>query len=417
MATYGVSWNESTDAYSRTGDLSGVGVGSSPGDGSLPIQANMKRCVINDAGVVQYYLKATDSTKKADNSAADLTGADGQVMVEIPKFWYKHSYSSPTHTWEISSAAADGFDVHPAFLSGSDTYDKIYIGAYEAVLYDNSASAYIDYSATWEASNDIDSTADKLGSVSGKMPVSKFTRAAGRAMAARRGTGWTQELYDVRSAVQLLFLIEYASFYSQSMIGAGITNVSDWGDYYPFASTGNSNAIGNATGNTAGATAKATEATKYMSYRGVEQWYGHIYKWMDGINTNNRRSYVCNVAANLADDTSTNYTDIGVSNVATSGYQATLLNIARGFLPASVGADSATKITDYYSQNTGWRVAYSGGNAIAAGTAGAFYLYLFNISSYAYSAIGSRLCFRAVSAAGSLPLKNVFGRPFSGVFR
>lgn len=399
MATYGVTWNQSTDAYSRTGDLDGVAVGSSPGNGSLPIQANMKRCVLSDAGVVQYYLKSTDSTKKADDSDADLTGADGQVMVEIPKFWYKHTFSSPTHTWEISDAAADGFEVHPAFLSGSDTYDKIYIGAYEAVLYDNSASAYIDYSATWESSNNIDSTADKLGSVSGKMPVATFTRAQGRAMAARRGTGWTQELYDVRSAVQLLFLIEYASFYSQSMIGAGITNVSDWGDYYPLAKAGNSNAIGNATGNTAGSTAKATEATKYMSYRGVEQWYGHINKWLDGINTNNRRSYVCNVAANLADDTSTNYTDIGVSNVATSGYQATLLNISRGFLPASVGADSATKITDYYSQNTGWRVAYSGGYAVDSGTAGAFYLRLHYDSSSSSSAIGSRLCFRAVSAS------------------
>lgn len=403
MATYGITWNQTTDAYARTGDLEGVAVGSSPGNASLPIQANMKRCVINDAGVVQYYLKATDSTKKADDSAANLTGADGQVMVEIPKFWYKHSFSDPTHTWEISNAAADGFEVHPAFLSGDDTYDKIYIGAYEAVLYDNSASAYIDYGATWEGANDIDSTADKLGSVSGKMPVTTFTRAQGRAMAARRGTGWTQELYDVRSAVQLLFLIEYASFYSQSMIGAGIVNVADWGDYYPLAKAGNSNAIGNATGNTAGSTAKATEATKYMSYRGVEQWYGHIYKWMDGINTNNNRSYVCNVAANLADDTSTNYTDIGVSNVASNGYQATLLNIARGFLPASVGADSATKITDSYYQNTGWRVAYSGGYAISTGTAGAFLAYLARDSSYSISSVGSRLCFRAVSAATVKP--------------
>jgi hypothetical protein len=406
MATYGVTWNQSTDAYSRTGDLDGVAVGSSPGNGSLPIQANMKRCVINDSGVVQYYLKATDSTKKADDSAADLTGADGQVMVEIPKFWYKHSFSDPTHTWEISNAAADGFEVHPAFLSGSDTYDKIYIGAYEAVLYDNSASAYIDYSATWKGANNIDSTADKLGSVSGKMPVATFTRAQGRAMAARRGTGWTQELYDVRSAVQLLFLIEYASFYSQSMIGAGITNTSDWSTYnniYPLTTAGNSNGIGNATGNTAGSTSCATEATKYMSYRGVEQWYGHIHKWLDGINTNNRRSYVCNVAANLADDTSTNYTDIGVSNVATNGYQASLLNIARGFLPASVGADSATKLTDYYYQVTGWQVASSGGSANNADRAGAFYLYMAKDSSYSVSNFGSRLCFRGVSASTVKP--------------
>ena len=113
---YGVAWNESTDAYARTGMLAGIAAGSSPGAYALPIQANMRRCVVSDTGVVQYYLDPADSTKKADGSAADLTGAAGQVMVEVPAFWVRYSYASNTHQWDISEFPLPGFSLHPAFI-------------------------------------------------------------------------------------------------------------------------------------------------------------------------------------------------------------------------------------------------------------------------------------------------------------
>lgn len=392
--TCGVSWNESTDAYARTGLTLGQPVGQSLADNLLPIHINMRRCVVLDNGNVNYYLGATDSTKKEDMiTASVLDGSDGQVMVEIPKFWFKHSYAGSTHTWEISSESQAEFSVHPAFLSGATELNFIYIGAYEAILYDYSASSYIDYAtgATITPAEDI------MSSVTGKKPVTNHTRANFRQMANRRGTGWTGMLYDILSAVQLLYLVEYASFYSQSVIGAGISNVTDWVAYnnnYPIAPSGNSNTIGNVSGNNAGSTSCATEASKYMSYRGIENWYGHIWKWLDGINTNNNRSYICNVIANLADDTTTDYTDIGTNNINSNGYQATLLNIARGFLPASVGADAATKITDYYYQDAGWRVGVSGGRASNEAAVGGFFLHLNLTSVYSISHFGGRLCFR-----------------------
>ena len=80
----GLTWNESTDAYARTGTLAATAVGSSPGDSALSIQSRMRRCVMGDDGVIAYYLCATDSTKREDcATASDLTGADGQVMVEL----------------------------------------------------------------------------------------------------------------------------------------------------------------------------------------------------------------------------------------------------------------------------------------------------------------------------------------------
>jgi hypothetical protein len=244
----------------------------------------------------------------------------------------------------------------------------------------------------------IDTTAttgDKLASVSSKAPVTYKTRANYRTLAKNRGTGWTQQTFDMVSAVQLLYLVEYGSFYSQSKIGAGITNVSDWATYnnlFPIAKTGNSNAIGNVTGNNAGSTAAATEKTKYLSYRGIENFFGHIWKWVDGININANKAYACNTIASFADDTATGYTELGTMP-SSDGYQKTLLDIDRGMLPKAVGspADGSHQITDYYYQSTGWRVVSLGGNSYSGAFAGFFSWYCNRSSAYAPQHIGARL--------------------------
>jgi hypothetical protein len=180
------------------------------------------------------------------------------------------------------------------------------------------------------------------------------------------------------------------------MIGAGITNVSDWpayNDYNPLAPTGNSNSIGNVVGNTGGATAAATEVTKYLSYRGIENLFGHIWKWVDGFNINNNIPYVSNNDTQFADDTTVNYTDLGITMHNADGYPATLEQVSAGFLPASVGAGSTTKLTDYYWQAGAWRVAFFGAGANGGAAAGAFALYLFDGSGDAGQYIGGRICF------------------------
>jgi hypothetical protein len=433
----------------------------------------MRRGIVSDAGAVVYYLSDTDSTKKEDGvTAANLGGTDGQVMVEIPKFYYRHRYVGTTHYWEISPVPLSGFSIHPAFVKNGATVDNRYIGAYEGVLYDTSLTAYVSglhqtsVSAVFATADDsitiatragwatnlivgqkivvtgttnnnatltvkavvsgtkitvdenltdetaattviqvqTDATAttgDKLASVSGFAPITggsaNGTRAHFRVYAANRGAGWRQLDYDLAAAIQLLYLVEYASFYSQSMIGAGISAATDWAAYNdtnPIAKSGNSNAIGNATGNTAGSTSSATESTKYLSYRGIENWFGHLWKWVDGINTNNNRSYVTNNATNWADDTATNYTDIGVNNANADGYQITLLNISRGFLPGAVTASApTTKITDYYYQAAGWRVALLGGGAISGSNDGGFCLSLAYSSANLFRYFGGRLCY------------------------
>ena len=386
---YGVSWNQDADTYARTGNLIGQPTGQTLAAALLPIQALMRRCTVLDSGVRNYYLSATNSNFQENGiTPAILTGADGQVMVEIPKFYYRHTFVGATHGWDISLVPLAGFAVHPAFVKDGVEVDYRYYGAYEASLTNTSTKLASISGATGYTLGEA--YAD------GKI-YTNATRATFRAKAAARGTAWRQLDYDLHSAVQLLFLVEYASFDTQLRIGNGITNVTDWAtynNYYPICPTGNSNSIGNATGNvgTASATSAATSAAgAYMSYRGIENWYGHILKWVDGINTNDNRSYVSNNRTVFADDTSTGYSDIGVSNVAVSGYQNTLLNVNRGFLPATVGAASSTKITDYYYQAAGWRVASAGGGASGGVFAGGFCLGLADASSFASRTAGGRL--------------------------
>jgi len=401
-STYGISWDESNSSptCTRTGDTTGQPTGQSLSDAYLPIQSSMKRCVINDSGAVQYYLCSTDSTLKEDCSTpANLDGTDGQVMVEIPKFYYSYDYTGTTHSWSISLAQQAGMSLHPAFNKNGSEVDYRYIGAYEGSMYDDSLSQMVPAASI--VSN-MYASGDKLCSVtaSGIYPKTNETRAEYRSMATERGTGWRQQDYDLVSAIQLLYVIEYASWYSQSVIGAGRTNLSDgtWTAGSYIGVCGLSNLDGNGTNAVQNGGSSGYD-TDYMTYRGIENFFGNVWKLVDGFNINDNIPYVSNTDTDFADDTTTNYTrleDLGESGITlinSNGYQTTLEQIDRGFLPSAAGGYSSTYITDYYYQNSGWRVASLGGFAHHGGAAGFFFWSLSFSSSYDVASVGGRVCF------------------------
>ena len=399
----GISWDESTDSPTCTR----IGQGNSataalklPENLMARLQIEMRRCVINDAGVVQYYLCSTDSTDKEDCSTASvIDGTDGQVMVEIPIFWLKYSYSGTTHTWLISREQFNGASRLEAFYKDGAWVGHRYIGAYEGIGYDNGTTAYIDC-GTGNANNwaggAIDLANDKLGSVSGYAPMMDETRAEFRAVALNRGVGWRQQDFYLMSAIQLLYLVEYASFYSQDVIGMGRTELTDgtWTKDSYIGVTGKSNSDGNATASTGGNTNDA-----YMSYRGIENFYGNLWKWVDGFNINGNIPYVNNTETDFADDTDTAYTrltDTGGSGITlynANGYQTTLEQTKGGFLPSAVGGSGSTYITDYYYQNPGWRVARFGGGASGGVVAGVFCWNLDSALGRDHVNLSGRLCF------------------------
>jgi hypothetical protein len=385
-----ISWTQSTDVYSG-------------GGGVTDVHAAMRRCVVRDDGSVNYYLDASNSALKADGSASDLSGADGQVMVEIPAFYVKFTPGS-TRTWAISLIPAAGYGLHPAFIKDGEFVPYRYIGAYDACV-NTTGSTYqsgLNYDNNVGAGNGQawDTSTAKLASVSGVFPAVGITRAQARSMAANRGTGWRVVDAYLMWAIELLFLVEYGTFRTQQTIGNGNVAVSAG---YPAASgnqtdsphseAGKSNSIGNASTNTTNGASSGTRNTAFMSYRGIENWYGNCWNWVDGFNIDTNQGYVSNTRANFADDTATGYNAIGSAMVATDGFVTNVQQEPYAFLPSAVGGSSSTFLADNYFQASGWRVALFGGGAVVGAVAGGFYWDLAFVSSFANRANGARLAF------------------------
>ena len=383
-------WNQSADTYTTT--VSGV----------TDVHTSMRRCLLRDDGSVNYYLDASNSTLKADGSAATLTGADGMVMVEIPAFYVKFT-SGATRTWSISLLPSPGYTLHPAFMKDGEFVPYRYYGAYDACV-NSTGTTYesgLNYDNNWGSGQQWSLDASpKLASVSGVYPAVGITRANARTLAANRGTGWRLVDAYLAWAVELLFLIEFGTFRTQQTIGDGNVAVSTG---YPASSgnqtdsphsvAGKSNSIGNASTNTTNGASSGTRDTAFMSYRGIENWYGNCWNWIDGYNINNNQAYVSNTRANFADDTATNYNAIGAAMVASDGWVTNCQNEPFVFLPSAVGGSSSTYWADYYYQAAGWRVAFFGGAAADGAAAGGFSWLLSFDSSFPYRAVGARLAF------------------------
>ena len=368
---YGVSWDQSADTYTQ--------LGSATNHSALPIQSKMRRCLLADDGTVNAYLHEATSLFLSNGNTADLTGAGGQVMVEIPKFYYKHSMSGNVHSWEISEMPLSGYAVHPAFLKNGVEVDHRYFGAYEA----SSASS-------------------TMGSASGTTPAASKTRTTFRTEASARGTGWRQVEYYLHSAIQLLYLVEYQDFNSQEMIGEGRTTLSggSWDTSSYIGISGKSNADGNGTNSNDSST---LGGDAYMTYRGIENWYGNMWEMRDGWTVNDVSAsqlimYATNNEADFADTGSTNMTVIydDTSPHASGGYISGLADISNGFIGNAMSGASNTYVGDYYWQyagGSGWSLPVVSAAADNGSQAGAFTLNVSNASSYSDATMSSRLAF------------------------
>ena len=337
LGEYGIRWNQETDVYETLGSVN-----------RRQIQGNMKRCVLKDDGTVNYYLNPTNSTLKEDGTPAVLTGVNGNVMVEVPKFWYKHTLVGDTHEWWVSNTPLAGYSVHPWFLEGGVERPFRYYRAYTPTV-----------------------VAGKLRSISGSTPTRDQTRATFRTQARANGTGWELCSWNAVNAIQLLFLTEYCTFNTQAVLGRGNDTGSDYG-----ITTGQSNNIGNASSG-------PTNNNTWMSYRGIENWYADCWEFIDGLNVQNYKVFLNQNPVTFADDVFTgDYVDSGVT-IPASMSGSYIKKITGNFLPTAVGGSSSTFVTDTgWSNLTGTLVNF-GGNADGVLSAGGF-----NYSAY-YSAGGA----------------------------
>lgn len=378
---YGIHWDKVNDVITRV--KGAVGLTQADFNNIAP-WSNMRRCTVNDSGVVTSYYGDPNFVEN---------GSIGQVMVEIQKFWYRGFKTLTGYQFEISPNEKSGFKVHPAFIKGATVLDRVFMSAYEGSIYDVTAAAYLladeqvaDFTAT---------TGDKLSSISLAKPCSGLTQdltiVKSRILANNRGTGWQLLDFGVATAIQMLLFIEYASFNSQTEIGLGVANKA--------VGTGNESEITGATsflGNTSGRQA-GTDGLTSVSYRGIENFWGNIYAWVDGINIQNHVPFIA-TDGYQSDKFTDNYEQIGASISLTSGYISDLIvneNFDFGILGSKTGGSSTTKVPDYQYQATGNRVARLGGFWVSGLFTG-FASWYFDLSSASRDrALSARLCFKS----------------------
>lgn len=323
----------------------GTGSGSSPFDSYMPWMG-MEEVDIDASGRVY---------------PANRTSPSSATCVKIPQFYYKVEKSGNIFRYYVADGPLDGFSLHP----GSESY----IARYEGYLVNKSGGqALCSYS----------NTPAKTG----------LTRAEFRNYAKNFASN--AQLYDFAAwcAVGLLYRVEYADWGSQEKINRGIVNDSS------VHKTGETDAMVYHTGRANSGDNSAVQ------YRGIENPWGNVWEWVDGINFNNYAPVICTDPTKYADDTTTNYTVAGVP-LGGSGSTKTLgisTNLPWAYLPREPGGSETTYIPDSMNSSSAWKVLMVGGSRGNSSAAGLFCFHAGNSSSSSGVSIGTRLQFREVKS-------------------
>lgn len=378
-----------------------------------------KRCNVSDGGTINAYYGDEGYTED---------GSNGQVMVYQPKFYYLvcpleydrqetgYGYHLRKANYYVSETQRAGFKLHPAFYDkNGNEVDYILMSAYEGCIYDTSANAYLK--------NDeqvMDASKDKFSSIAGARPASgvsqNLTRPNIEQMAKNRGECWHSLGIKTASMEQLLMIVEMGMINLQTAIGQGVVNLpwttgSDTTSSYAGA-TGSTASLGNGTGRaTKTTTYEGGKATDYtvdgktsICYRGVENFWGNIWKFAYGINFYCEvgkpfLGYVCK-DFNYAESKKTdNYENIGFALPSENGYVSAMGYSTKYdwlFLPSEVKGNSSLPVGDYYYQNNTWngyRIARLGGTWDVGSYAGGFYWNLNGGVGFRSRNVGGRLVY------------------------
>ena len=404
---YGVEW----DTASSSPD--GVRVGNLQLHRELPVQSKMRRCLLDRDGGVKEYL---DNELLWDGSYLDYA-----VMTEIPEHWYKLYFNGTKFRMMLSEIP----------LPGYKHVDKFYISTYEARMYrtDNllcsaaGASKLSDpNSINFRGGDNTAEWDDTYRSLLG-CPVTNLTRDQFRQAARKRGSGWEMYTYGAHKTLFWLFAVEYATLnsqkpfnaqkdangFAQGGLGPGPAQMTDWTNFNnanPLIPCGYTNEFGNGSGEKAYVVKNAsggTHATLMVNrYRGIENPFGHIWKYTDGANIqvttgDNGLSILWTTAdpSNFSDSSYVGYDKKG--NICrVNGYtKNTLLGEDGDIIATEIGGSSSTYWCNYYYTNTSTnslRLVAVGGGSDGADV-GFIRVNTSETPSGAYKHFGSRLCF------------------------
>ena len=310
---YGVKFNLTSNSTSgtRVGDAIGLHTdyvvndtyqlngGNNDFDNIFP-WSDIRRCnvkIINGKKVVTY----------DDEDDFALDGSNGDVMVEIPKFYSYRKREGDYETWAISGEPKSEFEVEPAFLVDGKETDYVYVSCYEGC-----------------------SKTNNCFSITGATPVTNLTKS--EFITLYESTG--MQSYDITTFMMLqkLMTIEFADRDLQKFMG-GVT-------YLPYGYIGDVEDTITAIG--------TNTVTVPLDSRKTALWVGERIKF---------------ATQDVSDDTYARYiTDIsyGQSDV-TITYSGSDLSGTINVGDAFNGCPQKTGLTDSLDYHTG-RTNYAAGN-------------------------------------------------------
>lgn len=378
----GVEWNETADTFTRIGLIADI---------STPIEAldffpfnSIDRCNLADDGTVNAYygepLYVTD-------------GSNGQCMTEFPLTYSKYETrtegSDTIHSWKFSQFQLEGFEVDKNFIRGGEVVQRMYFSTFEGCAYDVSTSSYItDDSQTVDFTA---STGDKLSSIANAKPISGDTQSLtlpnARVLANNRGANWGQQDDAIVAYLHKLMIMMYASMNSQTEIGRGVVDKA--------SGTGNESELTGQCADIMYGMATGTDGLVSISFAGIENFWGNIWKWTDGINIQADNKLWLNISNdNYASDQFTEPYIYQGDLLAANGYPGSILPIKYGFYPDAIGGSTSRGFTDYYYQTTGNRIARLGGDWYDGSTAGSLCWALSYSSATHSRGVSARLLYR-----------------------
>lgn len=429
-AIYGVSWDgSSTPTLTRTDDSVG-----------WTCEAGVDAGVVtNDADSAEIFSEITE-----------VTDALGNVFVRIPKFYIEKTATGAARTWRISKAGPGSTGYLPAcfwnFTNGVEL-DYIDVGKYPAgldgsnrltskageyPLISRNIVQFRDYAqANGAGYQQLDIHVADLLQV---LMIVEFATLDLQSVMAGYTTGQYNAAHVaviteaaanrivIANAQAALYAVEQAIsvgtslggnqvFHSRTITDITVYDASNMalefdGDPVDITAgnivynTGWRSDFGGWIEASSGSLVSNSSGKYPMVYRGIENVYGNVWQFVDGVNINDFQAWVCRDADEYASNLfASPYEQLSYVNHNANGYV-----VALGHDPARPFAALATAVTgtyadagykDYYYQNSGQRIALLGGYWAYGSAAGPFCWYLDFSSASAGVPVGGRLVRKA----------------------
>ena len=373
-------------------------------------------------------------TATIGDSNFKFDGSNGQVMTIVPEFYFTYWADDTKEHWQISEYAIEGFTKVPGFMLGrypsaKTTDNKLMSasGMFPEVLktitsFRNDSKAvgddfgqmdwryfavqllylveYADYNSQAKLGNGYTNlrVSDNDKALVAETNVNRIIIATanansfkvGQAISVGTKTAWNWNVAKNR-------LITSITYYSEGDITGKAINFD--GDPVNIAvdnvvwSTGQKSGECDVLGMKSGCV--ANDGKSAVIYRGLENIFGNVWQFVDGINIKDYVAYVCYNPENYAvDKFDGDYKAVGYVNANKEGWGKTLGHDANHplvTLTTDVGGSSSNYLSDYYYTNPGNRIVRVGGTWAYGAKAGLWSWDCGIGSSYTYYHFGSRL--------------------------